>query len=96
MFLRPFGHETTVGLTTIEFTTYLDRIRRWAEGATGGGYGVLVGEAGSTRVTPDGVPETLAEFTKMLQDVVFEALANADCKIPAQGVDQVCLRSHFR
>lgn len=34
-------------------------------------------------MTPDGVPETLAEFTKMLQDVVFETLANTDCKIPA-------------
>jgi hypothetical protein len=34
-------------------------------------------------VTPDGTPETLAEFTKLLQDIVFEALANADCKIPA-------------
>lgn len=30
MFLRPMGKETTVGLTTHEFSIYLEKIRRWA------------------------------------------------------------------
>ena len=48
-------------------------------------------------MTPDGGPETLAEFTKLLQDTVLETLACADCKIPASfdPLDHPLLRQAF-
>ena len=48
-------------------------------------------------MTPGGVPETLAEFTKLLQDVVLETLANTNCKIPASfdPLDHPLLKKAF-